>query len=98
MSNALKKKLAIIQEHQEEFRKEFNVKSIGIFGSYSRGSQSKKSDIDIVVEFSNPVGFFKFLELEDRLSKVLTQKVDLTTKKALKPIIKKSILKDVVYA
>ena len=43
------------------------------------------SDIDILVEFRNPVGFFKFLELEERLSEWLGADVDLVTKGALKP-------------
>jgi|SRR3989344_837515 len=77
--------------------KEYHVKNIGIFGSFARGDNKKTSDIDILVEFSEPVGFFKFLELEEFLSKILHRKVDLTTKKALKEIIKEEILKETVY-
>lgn len=73
------------------------VKDIGIFGSVSRGHDTKESDIDLLVEFSRPVGFFHFSRLEDYLSNVLKREVDLVTKDALKPSIKESVLKSVIY-
>jgi len=79
-------------------REKFEVETIGIFGSYTRGEQSKKSDVDILVEFSEDaeIGFFKFLDLEEFLSRKLGVKVDLVTKDALKPYIGKRILQEVV--
>ena len=78
----------------------YGVETIGVFGSYTRGEQTKKSDIDILVTFRQevPVGFFKFLELEEFLSKKLGAKVDLVTKDALKPFIKDRVLRETVYA
>jgi len=55
------------------------------------------SDIDILVRFEKPIGFFKFIELEDYLSKKLGIKVDLVTEDALKPLIKPSIMESVIY-
>ena len=52
--------------------------------------------MDILVEFEKPVGFFKFLELEEYLEKLLDLKVDLVTKKALKPTIGRYILDELV--
>lgn len=75
----------------------YNVKTIGVFGSVSRGEEKKSSDVDILVEFSEPVGFFKFIELEEFLGELIGKKVDLVTKKALKPTIGREILKEVVY-
>lgn len=77
--------------------KKFKVKEIGIFGSYVRGEQKSGSDIDVLVEFTEEPSFFKFLELEDYLSKILKARVDLVMKDVLKPIIGKHILKEVVY-
>ena len=76
----------------------FEVETIGIFGSYTRGEQGKKSDVDILVEFSEDaeIGFFRFLDLEEFLSRELGVKVDLVTKDALKPYIGKRILQEVV--
>jgi len=78
-------------------KERFKVKRIGIFGSYLRKEAKKGSDLDILVEFSEPIGFFKFIELEDFLSQKLRLKVDLVLKKALKPFIKESILKETIY-
>jgi len=88
----------ILKKHKEELREKFKVKEIGIFGSYVRGEQKKRgSDIDILVDFEEPIGFFKFMDLEEYLSNLLGTKVDLISKKALKPRIGKHILKEVIY-
>lgn len=81
-------------------RERFGVETIGVFGSYTRGEQTKKSDIDILVTFTQDaqVGFFKFLELEEFLTKKLGVKVDLVTRNALKPFIKDRVLRETVYA
>jgi uncharacterized protein len=75
----------------------FKVETIGLFGSYVRGEQKKKSDLDVLVEFSEPISLFKFIELEDFLSDSLGVKVDLVMKDSLKPRIKDSILNEAVY-
>jgi uncharacterized protein len=76
------------------------VETISFFGSYTRGEQTKKSDIDILVTFSKDaqIRFFKFLELEEFLTQKLGVKVDLVTKNALKPFIKDRVLRETVYA
>ncbi|MDI6768970.1 MAG: nucleotidyltransferase family protein [Anaerolineales bacterium] len=79
-----------------ELQARYFVEDIGLFGSVLRGEQKKSSDIDILVEFSKPIGFFKFLELEEYLGTVLGAKVDLVSKKALKPRIGQQILNEVV--
>ena len=98
MSKELQKKLEIINKNLDFLENAYNVKKLGVFGSVVRGQQNKSSDLDILIEFSQPVGFFKFLELEEFLSKILKQRVDLVSKKALKPIVRKNVLKEVVYA
>jgi len=89
--------LKILKNELSYLRKEYGVKSIGIFGSYARGEQNSESDVDVLVEFYKPIGFFKFVELEDYLSCKLGIKVDLVTPDALKPIIKPQIMREVVY-
>ena len=75
----------------------FNVKRIGLFGSYVRGEQNKNSDVDILVEFSKPIGLFKFMDLEEYLKKIIRNKIDLVSKKALRKKIGENILKEVVF-
>ena len=98
MSNEFKKNKKIINQNLDFLRKDYGVKRIGVFGSVARGKQRKNSDIDILIEFSQPIGLFRFIELEDFLSKKLKRKVDLVSRKALKPVIKSQILKEVIYA
>lgn len=62
----------------------------------SVGEASAESDIDILVAFDQPVGFFRFLEIEEQLSEWLGAKVDLVTRAALKPYIGRNILSEVV--
>lgn len=83
-----------LSTRKDELRREYAVKSLSVFGSYVRGEQKKSSDIDILVDFAKPVGLLKFLKLENDLSKLLGIKVDLVTRKALKPRIGKRILKE----
>ena len=80
-----------------QLKKEYHIKTIGIFGSYIRGENRKGSDLDILVEFSSPIGLFEFLEMEEYLGKLLAVKVDLVSKNALKPYIGEHILAEVVY-
>ncbi len=87
----------ILAENKHEIIDKFSVKEMGIFGSTLTDEQSKDSDIDILVEFSKPVGFVHFMRLENYLTDLLQIKVDLVTKDALKPYIGKIILQDVVY-
>ncbi|MFH0731815.1 MAG: nucleotidyltransferase family protein [Candidatus Omnitrophota bacterium] len=91
----IKKKLL---QHKTELKEGFKVKEIGIFGSYVRGEYKKNSDLDILVDFTEAPGLLKFIDLEDYLSKILKIKVDLVMKSALKPLIGKHILDEVIYA
>jgi hypothetical protein len=88
--------IKIINEHRQELDEKFNVKSIAIFGSYARKEQTPQSDIDIIVEFKEPVGFL-FFHLADYLEEILKIKVDLLTFDGIKPNRKKYILKDLIY-
>lgn len=89
---------ATIGANKSNLEKQFKVKTIGVFGSYVRGEQKKRSDIDILVEFGKrPVGLIEFMRLEQHLKKLLGVKVDVVTKGALKPHIGKRILEEVVY-
>ena len=74
----------------------FKVKSISLFGSYLRGAQKKKSDLDILVEFNETIDLFEFIKLENYLAEKLSCRVDLVMKDALKPRIRDRILREAV--
>ncbi len=84
-------------ENLDQLMRNYSVAEIGIFGSYIRGEQTANSDLDILVNFSKPVGFVAFMQLEQYLQQLLGVKVDLVTRAALKPHIGAKILKEVKY-
>jgi predicted nucleotidyltransferase len=88
---------AVLASHKSELRERYKVKEIGVFGSYVTGEQKRKSDVDILVEFSEPIGLFDFLDLEELIGALLGLRVDLVSKRALKPHIGKRILEETVY-
>lgn len=87
----------ILRKHKPILKEKFKVEKIGVFGSYVQGEQSPESDIDLLVQFSEPVGW-EFLDLKEFLESILSTTVDLVTVNALTPQIKEKILKEVVYA
>lgn len=76
--------------------KDYAVKKIGLFGSFSDGSNTDSSDIDLLVEFERPIGW-KFFSLEIFLENIFGRKIDLVTKNALKEQIKDRVLDQVRY-
>lgn len=75
--------------------KKNNVKKAGIFGSYSRGEQKKRSDIDIAVEIADKkMSLLGFIRLIRILETILKRKVDLVEYSAIKPRIKERILNE----
>lgn len=86
-----------LAEHKQELTERFKVEEIGIFGSYVRKEQKRKSDVDILVTFYETIDLFTFVELENYLRDLLGLKVDLVMKDALKPRLKERILSEAVY-
>jgi uncharacterized protein len=86
----------ILWEHKDILAEEYHVSRIGLFGSYVRNEQTEKSDVDILVEFSRPLGL-KFVSLKFYLESLFGKPVDLVSSKALKPYIKDHILREVQY-
>lgn len=86
----------ILTQHKEELVDKYKVKEIGIFGSYIRGEQEGESDVDILVEFKEPIGL-EFIELAEFLESILEVKVDLVSKGAIKPNRWRYIKEDLVY-
>lgn len=88
--------LAKLKELKPTLYKDYAVKEIGLFGSFSDNTFTDDSDIDIIVELERPIGW-KFFSLEIYLENIFGRKIDLVTKNALKDQIKESILKQVNY-
>jgi len=85
-----------LRERTPYLKSEYDVESIGIFGSFARGEQNSKSDLDLLVTFIRTPGLFKFISLENYLSELLGLKVDLVMPSALKKRIGKEIHSEVI--
>jgi uncharacterized protein len=86
-----------LEQHKSVLQEHYQVKELGIFGSYVRQEQTETSDVDMLVEFSETPSLLKFVSLENYLSDNLGVKVDLVHKSGLKPRIGERILAEVVY-
>jgi predicted nucleotidyltransferase len=86
-----------LHDYTPQFARDYAVRRFGVFGSMVRGDQTESSDIDILVDFTKPIGLFAFVRLEEELTKLLKRKVDLVTSRALKSAIRDDILKETLY-
>lgn len=85
-----------LRELKPVLREDFSVRRIGLFGSFTDGTSTETSDIDILIEFEKPIGW-RFFSLEIFLERIFGRKVDLVTRDAIKEQIKEQILEQVKY-
>jgi len=88
---------AIIKSQKAYIHEKYDVSTIGVFGSFVRGEEDIDSDVDILIELSNPIGLIEYIKLEEYLSDLLKIKIDLVLKDGLKPALKDKILHEVEY-
>ena len=79
---------AILSQHTEVLRTQYAVRSLALFGSVARGEATESSDVDLLAEFSGPVGYFELAALQEYLSDLLGRPVDLGTMRSLKPRVR----------
>lgn len=89
--------LTLLKEELPNIQREHKVKSLALFGSYAKGEQGEDSDIDMLVEFSEPVSLFDLIGLELHLTDMIGVKVDLGTFDSIKPMLREEILNSAVY-
>lgn len=85
-----------LSSHKNQLFQDYPIKSMAIFGSFSRREQNDSSDLDILVEFSDRIGI-RFVDLADDLEKIVGLKVDLVSKKGIKEKYLKSIDSELIY-
>lgn len=89
--------IAVLKGRKEFLAQNYKIKEIGIFGSYVRGEQDSKSDIDILIDKDEAIGLLKLANLQNYLSRLIGVHVDLVIKKKLLPHLRKNILAEVIY-
>lgn len=88
--------LAILRAHRAELER-LGVKALAIFGSVARDEARPGSDVDVLVEFDRPVGYFEFFDIQQYLEGLLGCRVDLGTFASLKERVRPRVQKDLVY-
>src|SRR3989338_11503273 len=86
----------ILASSKPELRKRYKVRELSIFGSYSRGEQKKKSDVDILVRFNPNASLFDFIGLGNYLEERLKMKVDVVSERGIRPELRSNIVKGVL--
>ena len=94
---AVLKAIEILRNHEQEIKRRFAVRRIGLFGSFVRGEETKESDIDILVEFEDPT-FRNFMNLAFYLEDIFSRRVDLLTPEGISHRIRPYVEKEVVWA
>lgn len=87
--------LETLQEHKHYMYNNFDVKKIGLFGSYVKGDETSESDIDIIVDM--PSSFDKYYALKEFLESLFHKKVDLGLEKSIRQLVKYKIADEIVY-
>ena len=95
-SSSITPLLLVLRDMMPKLKEQYKVASLSLFGSWVRDEQTRESDLDVLVEFTEPPGLISFLTLEEELSTRLGLKVDLVMKGALKPVIGNRILREAV--
>ena len=86
----------ILKANKLDLLARYHLKSIGIFGSFTREDFNNDSEIDILIDYDQPIGI-EFIDLAEELEKILNLKVDLVSKNGVKPKYLEEIQKDLVY-
>ena len=84
-----------VESHKGELRN-FHVRSLALFGSTARDEAGPESDVDMLVEFDQPVDLFVFCDVEAFLAGVVGQNVDLVLQDSVKPLLRERILSEAV--
>lgn len=87
----------LLKQSKSVLQENYKVTELGIFGSYVRGEQTEKSDVDVLIDYEKAPTLFKLVELRNYLNELMEMKVDVVTKKGLKPRVRERVLSEVVY-
>lgn len=89
--------LELLSEHQDALKQKYPLKGIALFGSYARGEQHIESDIDLLVDFTQPIGI-EIVDLAIELEGILGHSVDIITYNAIKNRLFDHIKDELNYA
>lgn len=88
--------LKLLGQNKNKLFNQYSLIMLGVFGSATRNDFTEKSDIDIIVDYNKPIGI-EFIDLANDLEKIVHRKVDLVSKKGIKPNYYKFIENEIIY-
>ena len=86
----------IIGQHRDVLAEKYGVVVVGVFGSYVRGEQRRRSDLDLLADILRPVSLLELVGAEIYLGEILGAKVDLVPKRDVREELRETILKEAV--
>jgi len=86
----------ILTQLKPELKQKYFVNTIGLFGSVVRDDFTEKSDVDIIVDFTRPIGI-EFIDLADYIESKLRKKVDLVSRNGVKAKYFHQIESEIIY-
>ena len=89
--------LKILTNQKSSLLEAYQITRLGIFGSYARDQQTEASDLDVLVDYCQPLTLPRLIDLRDELSEMVEMKVDVVTPNGLKPRIRDRVLLEVIY-
>ena len=87
----------VIEQHRTELKSQFHVEKIGVFGSYARGDQKKRSDVDFLVSFDKAINYIELAGLKIYIEEITGLKSDVVPSHNLRPEFLENVYKEVVY-
>ena len=88
--------LSVLRRERARLFAKYGLKSMAVFGSAARDDFRPDSDVDIMVEFDRQIGM-DFFDLEKELEGIVSRKIDLVMRTAVKPHYMEFIRKDLKY-
>ena len=89
--------LELLKLQNADLARQFGVKSLSLFGSAARNEATSASDVDLLVEFNRPVGYFGLFALQNHLEKLLGCPVDVGTFESLKPRLRENVQREMIH-
>lgn len=88
--------MQLLRKHLPELQRKYPLSRLGVFGSYARGEITDKSDVNIAVEISAPMGL-NFVDMADEIEALLGTRAHVVTKRSIRPGYLPDVEKDLVY-
>ena len=87
----------LIEQHRLKLKRQFHVEKIGVFGSYARGDQKKRSDVDFLVAFDKAINYLELAGLKIYIEELTGLKSDVAPSHNLRPEFRENVYNEVIY-